>query len=187
MAMLNFVRITQSSNSQSEIKSRVIRLTENGNFTYYNSFAHNIPNIAAPINNGQDYILHHKNGSAYWETVSDESEKDPLEGIIQLLDDNGTLTHVTGELLLDDLAMINTKLIVIKHIDEETISFDMFEFSGVTGGDEAMTIIFANGNKRITFNGEAFAYAETVSYTKAEVDAAIAAAIAEALANMTAE
>lgn len=177
--MLYFTRVNLGNGSQTEVRSRVVRLSNQGVFTYYNAFSHNIPNIANPGNNTIDYVLHIKNGSYFWaEHVESGSEEEEEPNVIQLVDNNGTLEVISGEFVFSDLAMLDTKILVIKYIGESDIQFDAYEFSGMGGNNDVAEFVFASGNKRIVFDGETYAYAESTAYTKEETDAAIAAAIA---------
>lgn len=179
-ATLYFVRVSCDSSYQSEIKCRIIRLTQNGVFTYFNALSHNIPNIAKPQNTSIDYVLHIQNGSYFWaeNTQNGSAEEEEEPNIIQLTDNNGTLEVISGEFVFSDLAMIDTKLFVVKYIGDSDIQFDVYEFGGMGGNDNALGVVFTSADKRIIFDGETYTYAEPTAYTKAETDAAIAAAIA---------
>lgn len=154
--MLYFIRVTQTANSQSSIQSRVIRITNKSVLSYFNAFAHNIPNIAAPQNNGADYVLHHKNGSAYWEAVSNEEEEEGNipESLIMVLDDNGQLSIVGGNAsdIFNEDNLLNAMLAVT---DANNEAVSLYHIAGITANG---IILFFNGKREIGINTEGGIY-----------------------------
>ena len=177
-----FTRINHQDSKSARIITEAVRLTTAGKLGYNNTYTAIIPHIGFPNGNyDEQFILKCSNQNVYWEAVDNNNGNDDetLSEVIQIVDNNGELTHLSGDMPTNDIDIVNKKLLVLKYLGEDVISFDMYYFSGISGEtEENFGFFYTNGEKRIVFNFETFAYVPATIYTREETDAAIAAAIA---------